>query len=362
LLYIIAGSERQGAKRQLALLAAGLPREEFEVHVCVLGQSRIPHNSWLPDSVPVETIERRWRWDPLTWLALQRLMGRLRPNVVQTWLFDANAYGRAAAARDDVPAIVAVERYLDADKNSSQWWLDRRLARHTHCLVANSSAVAEFYQRHGVAARSFEVIPDGVERPAASMTTRAALLASLGLPPKARLIAAACRLASDNRVKDLIWSIDILKIIHDQAHLLVLGDGPQRHRLEYYQRKIGVDKHVHFLGDRHDARQLLGLADLFWHAGDRQGMPSALLEAMAAGVPVMASDTASHRAIVSHGNTGFLIRLGDRAALAKYAHRLLEDGALAQRIGAAARERVLGQFSVPKMVERYANLYRRLLP
>jgi glycosyltransferase involved in cell wall biosynthesis len=171
----------------------------------------------------------------------------------------------------------------------------------------------------------------------------------------------AATLLPENRLKDVIWAADILKTVHRDVHLVIHGDGPHRRRLERYQKNLGIEDRVHFVGWRDDARQLLSLADAFWLASDRQGMPAALLEAMAAGVPVVATDTPSHRSIVEAGKTGFLVPTGDRAALAKYANRLLENRDLARTMGAAARSEVLERFGVGSMVERYAELYRRLL-
>jgi glycosyltransferase involved in cell wall biosynthesis len=360
-LYIIGSQERRGAQRQLALLARELPGDEFEPHVCLLGPRR-NSNAWLAlDPQYVHPIERRWSLDPRAFSHLVRLIQRLRPAVVQSWLFDANAYGRAAALRAGVPAMVAVERGLDRRRSSTQWRVDRWLSRPTSCLLANSPEVLEFYLDRDVLPRAAEVIADGVQSPPPPPLSRDELLASLRIAGPVRLVMACGRLSPENRFKDLIWSTDILKIIHDDVHLVILGDGPQRRRLERYQKNVRIEDRVHFVGWRDDAPQLLALADLFWLAGDQQGMPASLLEAMAAGVPVVAADTASHRVIVESGRTGYLVPTGDRAALAKFANRLLEDRELARTMGQAARHDVLARFSVSSLVQNHVALYRRLL-
>jgi glycosyltransferase involved in cell wall biosynthesis len=90
-------------------------------------------------------------------------------------------------------------------------------------------------------------------------------------------------------------------------------------------------------------------------------MPNAVMEAMAVGVPVVATDISGNRDLVRHGETGYLVPVGDRAAFARHTLAMLNDAELARRLGEAGRERVLANFSVRQMVDRHAELYRRLL-
>ena len=124
------------------------------------------------------------------------------------------------------------------------------------------------------------------------------MLEQLGLPDDARLIGTAGPLVGAERVKDLIWTADLLKCVRDDVHLLVLGDGPQRWRLERYRRQVEITDRVHLLGRRADEPAILASLDCFWlGAGER--LSTALLEAMAAGVPVVIADTPVHRALTA---------------------------------------------------------------
>ncbi len=176
------------------------------------------------------------------------------------------------------------------------------------------------------------------------------------------MIAAVCRLWPQKRVKDLIWATDLLRVIRDDVHLLLIGDGPQRAALERYARLCRVQHCVHFLGLRHDVPRLLPHCDLLWLASGYEGLPNVVMEAMAAGLPVVATDIPGTRDLVIPGETGYLVAVGDRAELARYASKLLDDPQLGRRLGAAGRERIARDFSVDTMVARYAELYRSLLP
>lgn len=361
ILQIIPSLDRSGAEKQLLLLATRLPPSEFEVHVCALTRGGPLADELRAAGIPVTVIGKRWRADPLAYARLERLVRQLRPDLVQTWLFAGNAYGRLAAWRARVPVIVASERCVDPWKSELQHALDRLLARCTAAVVVNSDGVRDFYQQHGTPLTQLRVIPNGVELPSPPTVTRSELLAELGLPEDARLLAAVGRLWPQKGVKDLIWATDLLHVIHSNVHLLVIGDGPQRAMLERFTQLCRIEHRVHFLGHRNDVPRLLPHCDLLWLASSYEGMPNVVLEAMAAGLPVVATDIPGTRELVLPRITGYLVAVGDRAEMARWANKLLDDPRLRERMGQAARERVAAHYSVDRMVGRFAELYRELL-
>ena len=361
ILQVIPTLDQAGAEKQMALLAAGLPREEFDVHVCVLTRTGPLESELRASGIPLVLIGKQWRADPLAYFRLRRLVARLRPDLIHTWLFAANSYGRAAGIACGVKCLVAGERCVDPWKGCLELWIDRYLARFTARIVANSSGVRDFYVSHGVPAGKFVVIPNGVPPAKPSPVSRDQLLAELGLPGGTALIGLIGRLWPQKRVKDAIWAADLLKVIRRDFHLLVIGDGPHRHRLELFCDQCRIRDHVHFLGHRSDVPRILPHLNVLWSTSAYEGQSNAIMEAMAAGVPVVATDIPGTSDLVVHGRTGYLFPTGDRAALARHTNRLLNDPALAKQLGASARQRMLEQFSVEAMVRRYTELYRELL-
>lgn len=365
ILHIIPTLDRSGAEKQLVLLAAGLPRDEFDVHVCALTRGGPLADDLARSGIPLHMIDKRWKFDPFAWRRVLRLVRELRPDVVQTWLFAANSYGRLAALKAGVPHIIGGERSVDPWKRPHEFFLDRWFARRIDRIVVNSSGVRDFYVAHRLPAHKFVVIPNGVcmEAPSheAKIEARTNLLAELRLPAESRLIGAIGRLWPQKRVDDLIWAAELLKAIRPDAHLLIVGDGPRRAAHERFCYKLGVGDRVHFLGRRDDVPTLLHSLDLLWLASEYEGMPNVVMEAMAAGLPVVASDISGNRDLIVTGETGYLVRTGDRAAYAKYADRILSDAALAERLGAAGRERMQKNFSIEQMIDRYVRLYREVL-
>ena len=360
ILLIIPTLDRCGAEKQLTLLACGLPRDRFEVHVCALTRDG-PYRAVLEQAgVPVTVIGKSWKIDPRAYWRLYRTVRRLQPDLVHTWLFAANAYGRQAAWQAGVRHVVAGERCVDPWKRWHELAIDRYQARRTDRIVTNSQGVVEFYAGHGLPADKFTVIPNGVEPAEPSRVTREQLLAEWELPPGSRLIAAVNRLWPQKRVKDLIWAADLLKVARDDTHLLIIGDGPQRWRLQRYRDQVQIGDRVHFLGERHDVAQLMPHFDCLWLGSQYEGQSNAVLEAMAAGVPVVATDIAGNRDLVVHDQTGFLVPVGDRAGFARWTHRLLDDADLWRRCSESAVARIRDEFSVEKMVQRHVELYDTL--
>jgi glycosyltransferase involved in cell wall biosynthesis len=222
--------------------------------------------------------------------------------------------------------------------------------------------VRDFYVQHGIPQEKFAIIPNGIPPFApATSTSRGELLDELGLPADARVIGAISRLWPQKRIKDLIWAADLLKCIRDDTHLLIIGDGPQRWRLERYRDQVEIADRVHFLGERDDVPRLLPHFDCLWLGSAYEGQSNAIMETMSAGRPVVATDIPGNRDLVVHEETGYLVPLGDRAGFAQRTNILLNDAELAGRLGEAGRRRMLEEFSVERMIERHVELYQQIL-
>jgi glycosyltransferase involved in cell wall biosynthesis len=362
ILLIIPTLDRGGAAKQLALLACGLKARGWDVHVCCLTRGGAWQETLAAASVPVTIIGKPWKLDPLAYFRLRRFIAELKPDLVHTWLFAANSYGRLAALSAGVKHVVAGERCADPWKRAWQLQIDRYLARRTERIVTNSAGVVEFYAQKGLPREKFAVISNGIEphEPQAS-TSREDLLKELNLPAGARLIGAVGRLWPQKRYKDLIWAMDLLRCVHDNVYLLIVGNGPQRWRLERYASQVADEDVIQFLGERDDVPRILPHLSCFWLGSAYEGQSNAIMEAMSAGLPVVASDIPGNRDLVVDGETGFLVRLGDRAGFAARTSELLKNPEFAQRLGDASQQRVEREFSVARMIDRHEELYRSLL-
>jgi glycosyltransferase involved in cell wall biosynthesis len=360
ILHLIPNLDRSGTQKQLCLLAAGLGRAGFDAHVCALAGGPMVDVLRAAGIEPT-ILERRWAIDPRVCWSLNRLVDRLRPDVIHAWRCAANAYGLLAAIGGGIRRFVAAYRSMEPVSSSIRVRIDREIGRRSAGLVANSPGVRDFYVRNGLPDDKFQVIPNAVEPAAPPTCTRRQILDELRLPEGSRLIGLVGRLLPHKRIKDAIWAADLLKVIRKDVHLLIFGDGPHADRLRTFRDQVRIAGHVHFLGHRTDLPRFYPHFDLLWTTSDCEGQSNAILEAMAAGVPVVASDIPGTRDLVIPQETGVLVAVGNRASFAREAHRLLEDAELARRLGDAGRERARSDFSVEKMVGDYTALYHRLM-
>ena len=360
-LQIIPTLDRGGAEKQLTLLATGLPRDQFDVHVALLTRAGPYLATLQQQEIPVFEVNKSWKVDPLAYRRLKRHIQQLRPDIVHTWLFAANSYGRRAAFAAGVKNVIAGERCVDEWKSGGALMVDRLLAKRTARIVTNSTGVREFYVAKGLPAEKFVVIPNGIPMPAEPSLTREEALSACGVETGDFVIGAVGRLWPQKRQKDLIWAAHLLEEAGHRIKLLIIGDGPQRWRLERYTSQVFQhERTVKFLGHRDDAASIMPHLDCFWLASGYEGQSNALMEAMSCGVPAVVTDIAGNRDLVVPDETGLLVAVGDRAGFTKQTHRVIEDPALRSTLGRNSQRRMQEQFSVQRMLERHSELYQAL--
>jgi glycosyltransferase involved in cell wall biosynthesis len=354
---VIPTMDRGGAEKQLCLLAQNLPRDRFDVHVILLTRDGPLSKGLREAGIPVTVIGKRFKADPSAYFRLRREFTRLQPEIVHTWLFAANSFGRAAARAAKVPRIVGSERCIDPWKTAAHFMIDRRLAKFSETITTNSAGVRDFYSRHGIDEAKFTLIPNGIEPVSVTPRSREDAFAALGVDPQRKLILSVGRLWPQKRYRDLIWSAELLGTLRDDTTLAIVGDGPQKGELLRHRDAVTVPKHVRFCGQRDDVTDLLPHADAFWIGSEYEGQSNSVIEAMQAGIPVIASDIPGNRDLIIDQHTGRLVALGDTADFARQTNELLDDEAESERLGKNARDRIAMEFTVAQMVAKHRNLY-----
>jgi glycosyltransferase involved in cell wall biosynthesis len=359
-LQLIPTLDRSGAEKQMVLLAKGLPRDRFRVEVAALTRLG-PLEAELRDAmIPVTLIRKPLKLDPF---ALGRLTSFLKPrrfDVVQTWVFAANAYGRVAARLAKVPVVVTAEMAVDLWKSRGHLAIDRALAHWCDRVVGNSNAVVDFYRRAGIPESKLELIPSGIGGEEPPEVDKAAIRASFGWPADAPVVLFAGRLMPQKGVRDLIAAIDLLQHVRPKLRTLIVGGGPLKSELEETAHDFELDERVRFLGHRDDVPRLLAAADLLVLPSLYEGLPNVVLEAMRFSKPVVATAAPGTTEVVADAETGLLVPIGNPPVLAKAIRDVTDDPALARRLGEAGRARVEREFGVDLMVERFAALYERI--
>lgn len=356
--FLTAGSGPCGGVRTVAQLARVL-HEQFTVTIVHVGTIREP-NADLIAKVPGDAFVVRLSgpFDLTGYRLLRDTVRKLDPEVIHAVGPFANRIAPLLAhpgfgAPDAVPRPVVASAADQAVSGVRGWWT-RKTLHGADRVIARTEVEAARYRGVGVAAEKIVLIPPGIDSPTSPDAT--AFRRTLGIPEGVRLIFAAGRFDRDAALKDAAWAFDVLKYVTPDLHLVLVGDGPERERVEHFAHAVGSDDYrVRFAGFRADLPSLFALADLVWVTHRRGGVATAL-EAMAAGKPVVAVGTPDLAAVVADGVTGVLVPPGDRVRMAAVTAELLAQPDRAAALGAAGRA-VAERFSVAAMAERYAAVY-----
>jgi glycosyltransferase involved in cell wall biosynthesis len=361
--FVITELEVGGAEQALANLATGLSRERFSPVVYSL-QPR-PKNGRLvrrlEDAViPVHFLNFTSRWQFFSAISrLTQLFREQQPQIVQSFLFHANIVATLAAKRAKVPRIVTGIRV--ADPSFWRQRLERWLTSKADKIVCVSQGVADFCRdRCRFPGEKLLVIPNGVDL-SRFENVPPADLTQLGVPAGRRTILYAGRL---ERQKGLDWLHQkvLPRVLRElQGHdLLLIGDGPQRGGLEVFVIQKGLNSRVHFVGWQGNVAGILAASDLLVLPSLWEGMPNVVLEAMAAGKPVVATQTEGVLELLGEGGLQQSCPTNDAAGFAERILRLAQDQLLAAEVGVQNRARAASEFSLPAMLARYAALYESL--
>jgi len=297
-------------------------------------------------SVPSIRVSSPRDVDPLL---LTRLVRSLRADVVHTHLVHADVYG-GVAAKLRGEWLVSTKHNDDPFRTGPFRYVERTVSRLADRVVTITDALHRFtVDEVGIPAAKVETIHYGLDDLPAPWGANPPDT----VPDGARVLLAISRLTGQKGIDVAVRALDSLP---DDTVLVVLGEGPERDALESLARELGVDRRVFLLGRVPDVAAWLRRATLFVHPARWEGFGLGVLEAMLAGLPVVASNVSSLPELVVDGGTGILVRPDDPSALALGIARALDEPSF----GAAGRDRAHAEFSVARMADATAALYRSL--
>jgi glycosyltransferase involved in cell wall biosynthesis len=360
-LYVVGNFVAGGAERHLLELWSRLDRSRFEIEIACFRRE----GQFLPDvealGWPVHDLRVGRRIYDLSGLAgLARLVGRVRrfrPDVVHGYLFGPNLFAALAGRLCRVRVVAVAKRNVDAFETRRQVSVQRlahRLATH---VTAVSEAVADTVVALGVPRERVTVIPNGVDTARFAPDVRPA--EPLGRSPGVPVIGSVACLAPRKDLGTLLEALARLAADGTRFEAVVVGDGPERGELESRARALGLDGRVRFLGERRDIERLLPGMDVFVLSSREEGIPNALLEAMAAGRPAVATAVGGTPEVLRDGETGWLVPARSPQALAAALAEALGRPDEARRRGAAARRAALEGLSIDAMARRHEAFYAR---
>ena len=366
-LQVITSLDRGGAENHLLALMTHADRQAFDFEVAILrGEGELVPTFRQAD-IPVHLLRARSRFDPL---ALRRLISLLRNgryDIVHSHLFRADIYtGLAVAQLGEQRPLLVSTRHND-DRfflNPFIGILHYMMSSRQDLIIAISDHIARFTVSRGVRhPERVRRVYHGLEPPVTLALEREGqrIRQELGLAAEDFVVGNVGRLALQKGQRHLIAAMPALLQRVPRAYAVIAGSGDLEEYLRDLAAEVGVAERVRVLGARKDVPALMHAVDVFAMPSIWEGFGLVLLEAMAAGRPIVASRVATIPEVVLDGETGVLVPPGDPLALAEALARLGNEPEVAAQLGEAGRERLRRHFSIDKMVGDTELLYRELL-
>jgi glycosyltransferase involved in cell wall biosynthesis len=286
---------------------------------------------------------------------------------VHTHSSKAGLVGRAAAVAARVPAVVHTQHgwSIQVQASATTWRAyqvaERVLARASDRLIVVTSLDRDAGLRLGIGRpEQYRVIRSGIDLGQFAGQHRCRARDRLGLPLEAPLVGSVARLAPPKDIETLVRAFAQLMGDRPAARLVLVGDGPRRDDIEALVASLGMEERVVLAGTRRDVAEVLPAFDVLVLSSLHEGLPRAIVEAMASGVPVVATAVGGIPEIVRDEETGLLVPVGDATAMGAAISRLLDDPALGSSLAASARS-LVAEFDVGEMVSRTVALYDELI-
>jgi glycosyltransferase involved in cell wall biosynthesis len=355
--FLIPSLGMGGAERTLVDLANGVSSNGFNVTVwSIIDEGDLREE--LDSSVTYRTIDANHKSDIRAVLAYLRVVRKENPDIIQSFTFFDNQLVRLSKfVSRDTKVITGVRTVID-DEPRQRELLDSITLRLSDRIVSNSQAGAEHIIDRGADPDSVEVIRNGRDiETYVNGSASPDLYDSLSIDPDCPIVGTVGRLVERKGHYDLLEAWPKVKQEFSEIYLLIVGDGPERDGLEARAEELNCANSVRFAGQRDDVPDLLDAMDVFVFPSHYEGLPGALLEAMIAGLPIVATPVDGNSELIEDRVTGLFFPPHDSEVLADRLVELLADPERQQMLGLAANDYAQQEFTVESMVSDFSSLY-----
>ena len=357
-MHVLNTLQTGGAEYLVLNVAKSFDRRRFDMLVCSLGGDGEIGDELRKLGIPVFVLNRREGIDPLLVPKLVRLLRKERVKMVHTHNVAPWLYAGMAARLSFARVCHTEHSNLFADQKALRR-VERLLGKITKAVICDGDDVRrQLVDEQHLSPRNVVTIHNGVDtglyaRPA----DRAAGRTALGLAEDTPVVATVARLEPVKDQASLLRAFEKVGAALPEARLVLVGDGSLRQALEEQARRPGLQGRVIFLGRRANIAELLPLFDVFALTSTSEGLPLTVLEAMAAGLPCVATSVGAIPEAVIEGQTGLLVAPGDSDALTVALSKLLRDPGLRRKMGQEGQKRARAHFDLQSMTRRYEDLY-----
>lgn len=355
-LYVIGQLSVGGTETQLLQLVSVLDRERFEpVIVCLTNSSNMILYKLQQQNIPVVFLERDTRGRLVAFWNLFRVIRDFNPDVVHSFAYASRLAVPVAKCFSKAKIIVSIRTQPERQIG----WLDRWAILQAELTLTNSKKALLFLRSAFGVQIPARVVYNGIDTKAFKVGFPASLL--LPIRPEIKIICVTARLWP---VKGLDFLLDVFATVltsTNNVQLWLIGDGPERASLKLRSEQLGIFSHVIFLGEQEKIPAILSQANIGVLSSHYEGLPNAIIEYMAAGLPVVATDVGGISELVQDGLTGYLVPSGNANIMAEKILYLLNNPDISYQLGKLGRERAEKLFSLDRLVFEMQETYQSLL-
>jgi len=363
LLHIIATLHVGGTEMQLLELCRRMNHDRFDLSLLWYTRAQGSMEQQFSDAGVRVYFQDKfamplWRFG----LRMRRTVGQIAPDIVHTWLYSGNSWGRWAARACGVRCIVASDRNEIVDQNPIVRLSEKLLAGRTVRLANSQPVACSLYDSYGLPPDHTRIIRNAVQIETCDRdAARAEIRTELGLPPDQKIVLMVARQCLSKNYPMFVRAGQLVCGQREDVTFVGVGRADMSEELEGLIVSLGVSGRVRLVGERSDGHRWRAAADVFCLTSNDEGFPNAVLEAMGAGLPVVCTEFGAARELIENSEVGVLVPLNDEQALGREIFRLLDEEARRTRLGAAARALVQAEYTWDHLVETMETLYAQLL-
>ncbi|OQX87041.1 MAG: hypothetical protein B6D55_04495 [Candidatus Omnitrophica bacterium 4484_70.2] len=355
--FVIGTLVPGGAEKQLYYLIKYLDRKKFQPVLIALRSGGMEND--FREIVKIKVIGKRWKIDPFFFFSLVHSIKEEKVDILHSFMFTSNTWGRFCGILLKIPVIVASERSMDLWKKWYHFKIDKILGNFTKKIICVSEEVKNYYwKRTKLPENKFAVIENGINlEEIERVEYREELREEFGIKEEDFVILTGGRLCKEKSIDVLLTVVPELKNEIKNLKILIVGEGEEKRNLMEIVKKLKTENSVVFTGFRKDILSIIKISDIVVLTSKWEGMPNLILEGMALGKSVISTDIGGSKEIIENGVNGFLLKYGDKKTLVDKILYLYKNHEVRKKMGEEGYKIVKKRFNLFEKIKEYEKIY-----